>query len=105
VFVEAAGAGAEVEQRMRATLRRFAGLVAASARTYLPDAIPDQVVHLGALSMVGAIERVMIEWQDGELEVSIEQIIDHLVAMFLTAGAAAGVTEAPAVGRLRAEHD
>jgi hypothetical protein len=91
VFVESASAGAEVAQHMRATLRRFARLVAATARPHLPQAIPDQALDLGALSMVGAIERVMIEWQDGQLEVSIEQIIDHIVAMFLTAGAAAGV--------------
>ena len=95
VFVEAAGAGAEAERHMRATLRRFAELVAESARAYLPAGISDQVVHLGALSLVGAIERVMIEWQDGELDVSIEQIVDHIVAMFLAAGAAAGVTPPP----------
>ena len=48
------------------------------------------------LSFVGMIERIMIEWQDGELDLSIDQIIDHLVAMFLIGGAAAGVTRRPA---------
>jgi hypothetical protein len=51
---------------------------------------------MAALSFVGAIERVMIEWQDGHLEATIEQIVDHLTGMFLTIGAAAGITRPPA---------
>lgn len=95
VFVEAASAGGEAEQHMRSTLRRFAALVAASARAYLPASIPDEQVKLGALSMVGSIERVMIEWQDGELAVTVDQIIEHIVAMFLAAGYVAGVAPPP----------
>lgn len=83
VFVEAAGAGPEVERRMRTTLRRFAKLVTATARPLLPAKVPDAFVHLAAISCVGAIERLMIEWQDGELDVSIEQLIDYLVSLLL----------------------
>ena len=53
-------------------------------------------LQIGAVSFVGMIERIMIEWQDGELDLSIDQIIDHIVAMFLIAGAAAGITRLPA---------
>jgi AcrR family transcriptional regulator len=96
LFVEAAGAGPEVERHMRTTLRNFATLVATTARPHLLTGVSDQIVRLGALSFVGMIERIMIEWQDGELDLSIDEIIDHLVAMFVIVGAAAGVTRLPA---------
>ena len=85
VFVEAPSAGPEVELHMRTTLRRFAQLVVLSARPYLPADMPDEVLRFGAMALVGAIERLMIEWQDGELALSIEQIIDYLVGMLLAA--------------------
>ena len=97
VFVEAPVAGGAAQRHMRETLRRFAALVAATARPHISQSIPDRLIELGALSMVGAIERVMVEWQDGHLDVSIDTVVDHLVAMFLTAGALAGVTEVPRV--------
>ena len=91
IFVEAASAGPPAERHTRSTLRRFAALVAATARPHLPGRVPDHLLQMGALSLVGAIERVMIEWQEGELEVRIEEIIDFLVELFLAAGAPAGV--------------
>jgi AcrR family transcriptional regulator len=96
VFVEAPSAGAEAEQHRRATLRRFAEFAVANARPLLPRRVPEASVQMAALSFVGAIERVMIEWQDGHLEATIEQIVDHLTGMFLTIGAAAGITRPPA---------
>lgn len=91
VFVEAPSAGPEVERHMRATLRRFARLVEAGARPYMPAGMGDDALRFGAISLVGAIERLMIEWQDGELGLSIEQIIDNLVEMLLAAGRLAGM--------------
>jgi AcrR family transcriptional regulator len=92
VFIEAPSAGPEVEAHMRATLRRFAQLVVVAARPYLPAGMPDAMVRFGALSLVGAIERLMIEWQDGELDLSVEQIIDYLVGMILAARSVARVS-------------
>src|SRR5262249_13017781 len=91
VFTEAPSAGAEVERPKRAILRSFAELVTATARQHVPSAVPEDTLRMGALSLVGAIERVMIEWQDGELDASLEQVVDHLVGFFLAAGAALGV--------------
>jgi AcrR family transcriptional regulator len=90
LFVEAPAGGAEVERQMRATLRRFADLVASTASAHVAD-IPAAVMRLGALSLVGAIERVMIEWQEGELDLSIDEIVESLVGMLLMAAAAAGI--------------
>lgn len=92
VFIEAPSAGPEVEGHMRTTLRRFARLIELGARPYLPADTPDDALRLGAISLVGAIERLMIEWQDGELGLPFDQIIDYLVDMLLAAGRIAGIT-------------
>jgi AcrR family transcriptional regulator len=86
VFVEAPSAGPEVERHIRHTLRRFARLAEAAARPYLPATVPDKALRFGAVSLVGAIERLMVEWQDGELGLSVQEIIDYLVALLLGAG-------------------
>lgn len=91
VFAETSAAGPEAELRMRATLRQFAALVAATARPHIPDRIPDRLVQMGALSLVGAIERVMIEWQGDELDADIDEVIDFLVELFLAIGGSVGV--------------
>lgn len=83
VFSEAAAAGGEVERHMRTTLRRFTALVAETARPHLaPDAAPE-LAHVVALSLVGTLERVVVEWQDGELGVPIGQIVDDCVALYM----------------------
>jgi AcrR family transcriptional regulator len=99
VFVEAPSAGPEVELHMRETLRRFAALVVVSARPYLPSNMADEVVRFGALALVGAIERLMIEWQHGELDLSIEQIIDYLVGLLLATRSIARATTAREPGK------
>jgi AcrR family transcriptional regulator len=83
VFTEAAVAGADAERHMRTTLRRFTELVAATARPHLPPRVPDDMVHVLALALVGMMERVVIEWQDGELDLPIEGIVDHCATLFL----------------------
>jgi AcrR family transcriptional regulator len=95
VFIEAPSAGPEVEAHMRVTLRRFAQLVVQTARPYLPD-VPEETLRFGAISLVGAVERVMIEWQDGELGLSIDQIIEYLVAMLISARLVARATTSEA---------
>ncbi len=87
VFVETASAGADIERHVRANLRRFADLVAATARPYLPRRLPEHALRMGALSVVGAIERVVVDWQDGYLDASVEDVIEFLVSLFLVVGA------------------
>jgi AcrR family transcriptional regulator len=91
LFVETASAGEDAERHVRTSLRRFADLVAATARPHLPPAIPNRLIQMGALSLVGAIERVIIELQDGHLDATIEEITDYLVQLFLAAGSTVGV--------------
>ena len=90
IFADAAAADVEVERHMRATLRRFAALVADTARPHLPGAVPERALAIGALSLVGAIDRVMTEWQDGQLDATIEEIVEHLVGLFAAVGGSVG---------------
>jgi AcrR family transcriptional regulator len=98
IFVESAAVGAEVDRHMRASLRQFADLVAATARPHLPE-MPERTLQMGALALVGGIDRVIIEWQDGNLDVTIDEVIDHLVQLFLMAAASVGVSRRPARSR------
>jgi AcrR family transcriptional regulator len=85
LFVEVASAGAEVERHVRATVRRFAALVIETARPHLPADVSDQLLRMAALSLIGAIALVMVEWQDGQLDASIDELIDYFVDVFLAA--------------------
>ena len=84
LFAEAAAAGPEAAAHMRATLRRFGALVAATARTHLPPSTPDEDVALVALSLVGLLERVVSDREDGELAVAPERLVDRCVALYAT---------------------
>ena len=82
LFAEAAAAGPEAAAHMRATLRRFAALVAATARPHLPARVGDEEVQLVALSLVGLLERVVSDREDGELAVAPERLVDRCVALY-----------------------
>ena len=84
VFGEASAAGPEAERHMRATLRQFSALVAATARPHLSPAVPDSHLQVFSLSVVGTIDRVVIEWQEGELDLPVEEITASCVALFAT---------------------
>jgi hypothetical protein len=74
---------------MRSTVRGFADLVAATARPHVAPSVPDQVLAVGARSLVGAIGLVVIEWRDGNLAVTVDELTGYFVDMFLVAGASA----------------
>jgi len=87
LFFEAVAVGGEVEREVRASIRRFADLVAATARPHVPD-VPDHFVRMGALSLVGAIQYVLIEWLDGNLDASVDEMTAYFVEMLRTAASA-----------------
>ena len=94
LFAEAPSAGAEVERHVRASVRHFAELVAETARPHLPATVSPQLLKMGAFSLVGAIALVMVEWQEGQLDTSIDELIDYFVELFLVAGESAGMAAA-----------
>ena len=83
LFAEAAAAGPDAAAHMRTTLRRFAALVAATAREHLPPETTDEEIHIVALSLVGLLERVVTERQDGVLEIPVERLIERCVTLYL----------------------
>ncbi|WP_040734627.1 TetR/AcrR family transcriptional regulator [Nocardia tenerifensis] len=86
VFVEPTGAGAE--HRMREALWRFAQLVAATATDARPEARPPaELVDIYALSVVGMLERVLVEKQGGRVTVPMDELVDYCTAF---AGASLG---------------
>ena len=82
LFTEAAAAGPAAATHMRTTLRRFASLVAATARQHVPPETSDEDVHLLALSLVGLLERVITEREDGELDIPVDRLTERTVRLF-----------------------
>jgi AcrR family transcriptional regulator len=88
LFVESASVGGDTERDVRASIRQFADLIAATARRHVPN-VPDQLLTMGALSLVGAIQHVLIEWLDGNLDATVEEMIDYFTEVLSTAATAA----------------
>ena len=95
LFVETASAGAALERHVRRTVRQFASLIAATARSHVQGDVTDVVLQMGALSLVGAIALVLVEWLDGEVDATIEEVIAYFVEVFLVAGGAQPSTSMP----------
>jgi AcrR family transcriptional regulator len=83
LFTEAAAAGPQAAAHMRGTLRRFAELVAATARRHLPADTLDEDVQLIALSLVGLLERAITEREEGALDMPLDRLVDRCVALYL----------------------
>ena len=83
LFAEAAAAGPAAAAHMRMTLRRFAELVALTARRHVPPSTPDEDVQLLALSLVGLLERAVTERLDGALDIPVERLVDRCVALYM----------------------
>jgi AcrR family transcriptional regulator len=83
LFTEAPAAGPAAAAHMRTTLRRFAALVAATARQHVTPATSDEDVQLLALSLVGLLERVITEHEDGALDMPLDHVVERCVALYV----------------------
>ena len=83
LFTEAAAAGPAAAAHMRTTLRRFAALVAATARQHVSPSTADEDVQLLALSLVGLLERVITEHEDGALDIPLDDVVERCVALYM----------------------
>jgi AcrR family transcriptional regulator len=88
LFLEVGAVGGDLAREVRASTRRFAELLAGAARPHLAPGTDDLRLTMAALSLVGAIGVVILEWLDGALEATVEEITDYFVDMLLTAGRA-----------------
>jgi AcrR family transcriptional regulator len=80
IFAEAAAAGPNAAAHMRTTLRRFTDLVAATARQHVDAS--DEQIRILALSLVGTLERVITERQDGALQIPVGRLVDRCVELY-----------------------
>ncbi len=102
LFVEVGAVGGSITRDVRASTRRFADLLAVAARPFLAPDIPDSRLTMAALSLIGAIGLVVLEWLDGDLDATIDDLTDYFVDMLLTAGTAGAPGEAgPGERRMR----
>jgi hypothetical protein len=67
---------------MHATLRRFTELVDATARAHLAPGTPAIESRVVALSLVGTLERVVTEWQAGELDIGVDELTEQCVRLY-----------------------
>jgi AcrR family transcriptional regulator len=79
VFSEPAAVGPEAEAHKREILRRFSQAASATARIHMRD---DRLAQVVGLAIVGALERVVVEWQDSELHVSVPEVIEECTELF-----------------------
>jgi AcrR family transcriptional regulator len=86
LFLEAGAVGGDFGRDVRATTRRFADLITTAARPHLPLDVPDHRLAMGSLSLIGAMGIVVLEWLDGELDATVEDLTDHFVSLLLAAG-------------------
>ena len=91
IFREAGAAGAEADAHMRATLRQFAALIVETARPHLHRDVSEHVLRMGSLALVGAMEQVIIDWQDGALDASLDEMTTYLVELFVAAAPTFGL--------------
>ncbi len=82
IFAEAAAAGPAAGAHMRTILRRFTDLVAATARRHLGDDVSDEQIRILALSLVGTLERVITEREDGALDLPVDRLVDRCVELY-----------------------
>lgn len=95
LFLEAASVGGETERHVRSSIRRFAELVATTARPHLGADISDHLLTMGALSLVGAMQLVLLEWLDGNLDATVDEMAAYFVGMLLAAGGVTGIEGVP----------
>jgi AcrR family transcriptional regulator len=88
LFVEVGAVGGDVARDIRASTRRFAELLAATARPHLPADTPEVRLTMAALSLVGAMGIVVMELLDGDLHATLDDVGDYFVDMLLAASRA-----------------
>jgi AcrR family transcriptional regulator len=88
LFLEAGSVGGEIAREVRSSTRRFAELLTGAARPHLPPGTSEQRLTMAALSLIGAMGIVVLEWLDGDLDVTVDDISDYFVDLLMVASAA-----------------
>jgi AcrR family transcriptional regulator len=88
-FVEALGSERLMRRRLD-TMRAFSELLAAQSREFygVPDDV-DAIVDLTASLLVGGLAELLINWLDGSLDVTRDQLIEDFTELFVATGESA----------------
>jgi AcrR family transcriptional regulator len=88
--LEVVGVNDRLERRRRETIHTFAAYLAQTAVELYKDAGPPSLdPMLTALSMVGATDELLVEWVLGNIEASVDELIEHCTRMIVSITSAA----------------
>jgi AcrR family transcriptional regulator len=93
IFLEVVGVSERLERLRRDNMHAFADLIVQNSRLITRGAVPlrlDPV--LTARSLMGAVVDTQVDWINGDVDASVEQIVEHFTEMF-TAVAYASVVD------------
>lgn len=82
---EVVGVSDRLERRRRETIHAFATYLSQTALELYKDAGPPSLdPMLTALSMVGATDELLVEWVLGNVDASVEGLIEHCTSMIVS---------------------
>jgi AcrR family transcriptional regulator len=93
IFLEAVGVSERLERLRRDNMHAFADLIVQNSRLITGDGLAlrlDPV--LTARSLMGAVVDIQIDWINGDVDASVEEIVEHFTKLF-TAVAYASVVD------------
>jgi AcrR family transcriptional regulator len=101
IFIEAVGVSERLERLRRDNMHAFADLLVQNSRIVTGDDISlrlDPV--LTARSLMGGVVHIQLDWLNGDVDASVDEIVDHFTKLF-TAVAYASVVDPARSGRPR----
>ncbi len=97
--IEVVGVNDQLERRRRQTLHAFADFLDQQAFTLVGASGPPQMdVMLTARSLVGATNELLIDWILGNLDHSVEELIEHCTRLFVVGAHAVFQPPPPTLG-------
>jgi AcrR family transcriptional regulator len=82
---EVVGVNDRLERRRRETIHAFATYLAATALELYKDSGPPSLdPMLTALSMVGATDELLVEWVLGNIDASVDDLVEHCTQMIVS---------------------
>jgi AcrR family transcriptional regulator len=101
IFIEAVGVSERLERLRRDNRHAFADLLVQNSRIVTGDDISHRLDPvLTARSLMGAVVNIQLDWLNGDVDASVDEIVDHFTKLF-TAVAYAAVTDPARPGRTR----
>jgi AcrR family transcriptional regulator len=85
-LVGVVGRGADLERRRFASIHAFADYIATAAEQLAPrDDLEFRQRRIAALALVGGSNHLAVEWILGDLELSKDELVETLVALYVAA--------------------